>query len=1280
MRRSLIAFISFAILLIGSVSASQPTAATSSGVVISEFRFRGPVGGNDEFVELLNAGTSAVDVSGWKLQGCASATGNASDRATIPAGVSLAAGQHYLFFNNAAAGYSGTVVGDQGYATGFTDGAGARIVSAAAVIVDSVGGSGTGGIQCREGTGIVGMPTTNGDQSYERRNGGTQDTDDNVADFQGPKPGNPQNRFSGFDDAPRVMSTAPANAQSGVTPNASITIAFSELVNVSAGWFSISCTVSSAHTATMAGGQTTFTLDPDSNFATSETCTVTVFAANVTDQDANDPPDNMAANYVFTFTTVAPPTLIREIQGASHISPKMGQTVSGVSGIVTARRSNGFYMQDPSPDADDATSEAIFVFTSSTPTVAIGDAVSVSGVVLEFRPGGSGGATNLTTTEISGPTFSVTSTGNPLPAPVVIGVDRVPPTSVIENDSAGDVESSGVFDPAADGIDFYESLEAMRVQVNDSVIVGPSRGPSIGELPVLANNGAGATGRTARGGIVVSAGDFNPERIFLDDEIMKFLGLAMPDGVVGDHLTTPAVGVIDYSFGNFKLEVTHALVRVTDGAGLESTGASGAQQLTVGTFNVQNLDPGDGAAQFANLGSLVVNNLRSPDLIGVEEIQDNNGATNTGVVSATVTLDMLVSAIETAGGPHYEYRLIDPANNQDGGEPGGNIRQAFLFRTDRGLAFIDRPGGGSTTATIVNNVGGVPELSASPGRIDPTSSAFNSSRKPLAGEFTYNGHHLYVIANHFNSKGGDQPLFGHFQPPVLGSEVQRMQQATIVRDFVREILAIDVNAEVVVIGDLNDFEFSNPVSVLKATPLNDLIEKLPANERYTYVFDGNSQTLDHILVSDSLADVATTDVVHVNAEFFTRASDHDPQVATLTLLDVTPPTLTVPADVSAETSATSCLAFVSDATLGTPTAEDNVAGVTIERIGVPAGNLFPSGTTLITYVATDAAGNTTSADQHVTVVDNTPPTIAPPANATYQLLSQVPGPGGATASDNCGAPAVTVVESSNGGSGSPASPLIITRTYTATDAAGNTASAIQTITVIDTTAPTITGAATTAANANGWYKAPVTIHFTCADNSGVVTCPADVTLSSDGSAQSVTRTATDGSGNTGSATVGPINIDQLAPTIAFGGSLSYAVDQNVAITCTISETLSGLDPAISQTCQDASGPAYAFTTGSNTLAASATDRAGNNATASTTFTVRVTTASLCRVISRMTTKPGVAISLCALAAAAEVAESRGLDRAHDALLRAYVREIERESGKSITPANADVLIRLGGEL
>jgi predicted extracellular nuclease len=575
---------------------------------------------------------------------------------------------------------------------------------------------------------------------------------------------------------------------------------------------------------------------------------------------------------------VVTPTPIHDVQGAAHLSPKNGQSVTGVSGIVTARTTNGFWFQDPSPDASDATSEGLFVFTSSAPTVAAGDAVIVGGRVSEFRPGGSGGTTNLTTTEITGPSVSVVSSGNPLPAPAVIGTGgRVPPTEVIEDDATGDVETSGGFDPASDGVDFYESLEGMRVQLNDAVATGPTS--SFGETPVVGDDGANAGVRTNRGGVVVRPGDFNPERVFLDDQLVP-----TPRVNVGDHFPGAVVGVMDYSFGNFKLEMTATPTVASGGLQREVTDPAAANQLAVATFNVENLDPGDPQSKFDQLAGLIVNNLRSPDVVAVEEIQDDNGPTDNGVVTAGATFAKLIAAVQAAGGPSYDFRAIDPVNDQDGGEPGGNIRVGFLFRTDRGLAFIDRPGGTPTGATSVVGTGADTRLSFSPGRIDPTNPAFTTSRKPLAGEFTFDGRHLFLIANHFNSKGGDQPLFGHFQPPAQVTVAQRTQQAQVVHDFVASIEAADPDAGVVVLGDLNDFEFSQALGTLKAGVLHDLIETLPQAERYTYDFEGNSQTLDHILLSHALFERPFTyDAVHVNSEFADQASDHDPQVVRITL-------------------------------------------------------------------------------------------------------------------------------------------------------------------------------------------------------------------------------------------------------------------------------------------------------------------------------------------------------------------------------------------------------------
>ena len=503
--------------------------------------------------------------------------------------------------------------------------------------------------------------------------------------------------------------------------------------------------------------------------------------------------------------------------------------------------------------------------------------MTVTGLVTEFRPGGA--ANNLTTTELTSPTVTPGGPGGAIAETAIGPGGRVPPPSVIDDDATGDVETSGSFEPATDGIDFWESLEAMLLRVDNPVVVGPRN--DNGELWVLAQDGAGAGVRTIREGIVIGPADLNPERLQLDDVIVPN---ATPPANVGDHFTTAAVGVLDYNFSNYELLLTSALTRVDGGLEREVTRPPTADELTVASFNVENLSPNDTPAKFARLAGLIVDNLRAPDIVGVQEIQDNNGTTGlTGspVTDATQTFQLLIAAIQAAGGPTYQFRQIDPVAHQDGGAPGGNIRVGFLFRTDRGLAFVDRPGGTSTTANAVTGKNNKVQLRYSPGRIAPASAAWTASRKPLAAEFTFRGQTIFAIVNHFNSKGGDQPLYGRFQPPVRSSEVQRHQQAQLVNDFVDEILAAFKNARVVVLGDLNDFEFSQTLEILEGGgTLANLMDRLPKAERYSYVFEGNSQVLDQMLVSDKLDRAETTyDVVRVNAEFADQASDHDPQIA-----------------------------------------------------------------------------------------------------------------------------------------------------------------------------------------------------------------------------------------------------------------------------------------------------------------------------------------------------------------------------------------------------------------
>ncbi|MFG2919430.1 lamin tail domain-containing protein [Kitasatospora sp. NPDC048298] len=569
-------------------------------------------------------------------------------------------------------------------------------------------------------------------------------------------------------------------------------------------------------------------------------------------------------------------TRIHDIQGAARVSPLAGSAVSAVPGVVTAVGPNGFWYQDPQPDNDPATSEGIYVYTAGAPSVAVGDSVTVSATVSQYRPGGTGGTNNLSITELTAPSVSVVAHNAPLPAATLVGQGgRIPPSSVISSVTSGDVETAGNFQPATDGLDFWESLEGMRVEIDNAAVVGPTN--SYGEVPVVPQ---GSGTRTNRGGILLQANDGNPERVVLGKALAP-----TPIANVGDTLSGATVGVLDYAFGNFTLQVTATPAVTPGGTAPETTAAPTAGQLAVATFNVENLAPSDPQSKFDGLAAGIVTNLRSPDLVALEEIQDNSGATSDGTVSATQTLAKLTAAISAAGGPSYSYREIDPVDGQDGGQPGGNIRQVFLFRTDRGLSFTDRPGAGSTTADSVVNAGGTPQLAYSPGRIDPTNAAFNSSRKPLAGEFRWNGKPVFVIANHFNSKGGDQPLFGRYQQPAHPSESQRHDQATVVKNFTDQILAVDPKASVVVLGDLNDFEFSQTADILTAGgSLTDLPRTLPLPERYTYVYEGNSQVLDHILISGALAATSYSyDIVHINSEFSTQLSDHDPQVVRIPL-------------------------------------------------------------------------------------------------------------------------------------------------------------------------------------------------------------------------------------------------------------------------------------------------------------------------------------------------------------------------------------------------------------
>ena len=551
------------------------------------------------------------------------------------------------------------------------------------------------------------------------------------------------------------------------------------------------------------------------------------------------------------------PAAIMEIQGSGMTSPLEGQQVE-TTGVVTAVVYNGFYVQDPAGDGDPATSDALFVFKFGWKP-AVGDQVVLVDVVEEYVPGGAGTG-NQPTTELTYPGITVLSSDNPLPDPTPL-VD-LPDVSI------------------PDGLVFWESLEAMLVRVVDGRVVSPTS--RFGEFALLteadAVPGSGYYPQ-AKQILIRSLGpnqvDYNPERVLVDDTSLEEAIQVRP----GDQVKT-LVGVVDYSFGNYKLQPldyrvkTHKLPKVPLS---KRSGPPG--NLTVTTFNVENLfdlvdepgkdDIGTGGApnqaalnrQLAKLALAVELELALPEIIVLQEIENQ---------SIAQALGDLVNA---AAGTNYTAVSFETSDGR-GIEPG------FLWDADR-VSLVE-----------AYQMAG-PDVAAwfGPGSPSP-------GREPIVGVFEFRGQEITIIGNHFKSKGGDDPLFGVHWPPDRVTEVQRKGQARVVREFVNGILDADPEALVMVAGDLNDFQFGelgegadHPLAILAGgpgeVPLTNLIEQEKAAERFTYLYDGNSQVLDHLLVSPALLEkLVGTDILHFNAAYPAeleymgntpiRSSDHDP--------------------------------------------------------------------------------------------------------------------------------------------------------------------------------------------------------------------------------------------------------------------------------------------------------------------------------------------------------------------------------------------------------------------
>lgn len=593
----------------------------------------------------------------------------------------------------------------------------------------------------------------------------------------------------------------------------------------------------------------------------------------------------LAASLLVSQNASAKTLQIHDIQGATHQSSYIGQKVEQVEGVVTfTYKLNGayyFHMQTPDKkaDHDDKTSEAITVYTGKNSyDVKVGDLVSVTGKVDEYYIEGYSDKqkTDLPVTQINarddqGGAVVIQQENVALPKAINITKKTLP--KVIDNDQFTK------FDPKEDAIDYWESLESMRVSVKNVRATGPQKYGDV--ITVLQSTKAD----TKNGGVLFGENDPNAERVqfkLFGDQATKY------DVNTGDLFNGAITGVVGYGYANYKIFTSVDDMKQVYEKGQATPETTSLKQksnrVTVGSFNLENFsnNPSETSdAKAMKLATSIAKSLNSPDIVGVTEVQDNNGS-KVGDSRANESYERLIKAIEQAGGPTYQYVNIDPENNGDGGAPNANIRVGFLYNPAR-VSLQAGQAGDATTAVQYDKKKG---LNVNPGRIDPTNKAFENSRKPLAAAFTFQGKELIAIVNHWNSKSGDTPLFGQVQPVNLASEVQRQQIANVVGGFVQDVLKKNPKANIVSVGDYNDFQFSKPLQTFERSGMKNLIQKVPKKERYTYVYQGNSQVLDHILVSKRLASSAKIDVVHVNADFTEqsgRASDHDPVLAQLKL-------------------------------------------------------------------------------------------------------------------------------------------------------------------------------------------------------------------------------------------------------------------------------------------------------------------------------------------------------------------------------------------------------------
>lgn len=475
---------------------------------------------------------------------------------------------------------------------------------------------------------------------------------------------------------------------------------------------------------------------------------------------------------------------ISEINGNRFQSLYNGQSLTNITGLVTAKSSSGIFLRSTTPDDDTATDESIYLYSSSVgSSLSVGDIISLDAEVTQYRST----STYLYLTELSSPSnVEVVSSDNTV-TPLVIGEDTLSPPTVqytsldggdiyaLPNGQANISTENPVLDPETYGLDFWRSLLGELVTIRNVTVV--TRPNSYDETWVI--GGWSVSGLSSRGSLTMTDVDSNPEAIIVGEPLD---GTTNPSTAkIGDQ-AADITGVIYYEYGFFYILPSTALELITladetlPTTTLEST--SSCEGITVGDYNVENLTPD--STTLSLRADQIVNNLKTPDLIFIQEIQDNSGATDDGVVDANVTLTNLISAIADISDVTYSFVQINPVDGEDGGESGGNIRVAYLYRPEV-LSLYNPNAGDSTTANEVTTGDSGPELLYNPGLVDPTNEAWDATRKPLAAAWIASGASkpFFTVNVHWSSKGGGSSLQGDVRPPINGAVDKRVQQAEV---------------------------------------------------------------------------------------------------------------------------------------------------------------------------------------------------------------------------------------------------------------------------------------------------------------------------------------------------------------------------------------------------------------------------------------------------------------------------------------------------------------------